>query len=216
MGPSRNQSSHDGIQQLALGVRLGQGRVTRKGEPGWWIPMTFELVRQWIAVLGLSGLAGTVVSLVVKAFLERKSQDREHRWQEEKERRDRAQDTDRATYNQRLTILVRENLAAFIRTGHWPADGVDLPRLLASLRQRTYEHFLDPIVNQGWELLVEKSVDLASRRISNRLRESDIFEYNRLRTEWEDSCKRSFGPLPARPEEVVPPHEPRASASSSP
>ena len=74
--------------------------------------MTFETFRQWFAILGLSGLLGTVIALVVKALLERKSQDREHHWQEDKERRDRAQDTDRATYNQRLTILVRENLAA--------------------------------------------------------------------------------------------------------
>jgi hypothetical protein len=178
--------------------------------------MTFEMFRQWFAVLGLSGLAGTVIALVVKAFLERKSLDREHRWQEEKERRDRTQDTDRATYNQRLTILVRENLAEFIRTGQWPTDEADLRRLLASLGQGTYEHFLDPIVNQGWEILVAQSVELASRRLSNCLREADIFEYNRLRTDWEDSCKRSFGPLPAPPEDVVPPHEPRASVSGGP
>jgi len=177
--------------------------------------MTFETFRQWITVLGLSGLVGTLIALVVKALLERKSQDREHRWQEEKERRDRAQDTDRATYNQRLTILVREDLAEFIRTGQWPADQEDLRRALLSLRQATYEHFLDPTVNEGWELLVRKSVDLATRRLSNRLRESDIFAYNRLRTEWEDACKRSFGPLPAPPEGAAPSPEPHASASDS-
>ena len=177
--------------------------------------MTFETFRQWITVLGLSGLVGTLIALIVKALLERKSQDREHRWQEEKERRDRAQDTDRATYNQRLTILVREDLAEFIRTGQWPADQEDLRRALLSLRQATYEHFLDPTVNEGWELLVRKSVDLATRRLSNRLRESDIFAYNRLRTEWEDTCKRSFGPLPTPPEGAAPSPEPRASASGS-
>jgi hypothetical protein len=178
--------------------------------------MTFEMFRQWFALLGLSGLAGTVIALIVKSLLERKTQDREHRWQEEKERRDRTQDTDRATYNQRLTIMVRENLAAFIRTGKWPTDEADLRRLLASLNEGTYEHFLDPIVNQGWELFVAKSVDLASRRLANRLGESEIFEYNALKTEWEDSCKRSFGPLPAPPEEFVPRHEPRASSSKTP
>ena len=175
--------------------------------------MTFDTIRQWITVLGLSGLVGTVVALVVKATLERKSLAQEHRWQEEKERRDRIQDTDRATYNRRLTILVREYLAGYIRSGQWPADEDDLRRLLASLRLRTYEHFLDPAVNRRWETLVRKSVELASHRLSNEIRESDIREYNRLRTEWEDACKQSFGPLPATPEEIVPRQGPREMAS---
>ncbi len=175
--------------------------------------MTFETLREWIPALGLGGMAGTVVALVVNAILERKSQNHEHRWQEEKELRDRTQDTDRATYNHRLTILVREHLAAFIRAGRWPTDEEDLRRLLASLSQRTYEHFLDPAVNQGWETLVRKSVAFASRRLSNRIAESDVREYNRLRTEWEDACKRSFGPLPPTPEDVVPRQHSRDSAS---
>jgi hypothetical protein len=175
--------------------------------------MRFETFREWIPVLGLSGVIGTVVALVVKAILERKAQNHEHQWQEEKELRDRTQDTDRATYNQRLTILVREHLAAFIRTGRWPTDNEDLRQLLASLRQRTYDHFLDPAVNQGWEMLVRKSVEFASYRLSNRITESDIREYNRLRTKWEDDCKRSFGPLPPTPEDIVLRHGPRDSTS---
>lgn len=198
------------------GVVLAAGIERGGAGTGAVVHMTFEMVRQWVTVLGLSGMVGTVVALIVKAVLERKSQDHEHHWMEEKDRRDRAQDTDRATYNQRLTILVRENLAAFIRTGRWPTDGEDLKRLLASLSQGSYEHFLDPTVNQGWEILVAKSVELAARRLSRRLRESDIRDYNRLRTEWEDSCKRSFGPLPAPPEPVVPRQEPRDLASGDP
>jgi hypothetical protein len=175
--------------------------------------MTFERFREWIPVLGLSGMVGSVVALVVNAILERRSQNNEREWQEEKALRDRIQDTDRATYNQRLTILVREHLAAFIRTGRWPTDEADLRRLLASLSQRTYEHFLDPAVNQGWETLVRKSLEFASHRLSNRITELEIREYNRLRTEWEDDCKRSFGPLPPTPEDVVLRQAPRDSAS---
>lgn len=175
--------------------------------------MTLEVVRDWVALLGLGGLIGTVVTLIVKAIIERKSQDHEHRWQEDKERRDRTQDTDRATYNQPLTIQVREPLAAFIRTGEWRADEGDLGRLLDSLGQRTYEHFLDPVVNQLWERLVAKSVEMASLRLSHRIRESDIREYGRLWTEWQDACKRSFGPLTAPLEHGMPRQELREAAS---
>jgi hypothetical protein len=166
--------------------------------------MTFETIRQWITLLGLSGMVGTVLALGVKAVLERTSRDHEHQWLEEKDRRGRTQETDRATYNQRLTIQVRDQLAEFIRTGEWPAGEEDLRRPLASLSQRTYEHFLDPVVNRGWETLVKRSVELASRRLPCQIAESDICEYNRLRTEWEDACKRSFGPLLGPPEVVAP------------
>ena len=186
---------------------------SRGARTGVVVRMKFETFREWIPVLGLSGMVGTVVALVVNAILERKSQNHERQWQEEKELRDRIQDTDRATYNQRLTILVREHLAAFIRTGRWPTDEEDLRRLIASLSQRAYEHFLDPAVNQGWEILVGKSVEFASHRLSNRITELEIREYNRLRIEWEDHCKRSFGPLPPTPEDVVLRHDPRDSAS---
>jgi len=176
--------------------------------------MTFDTFKEWVALLGLGGIVGTLVALIAKAVLERKTQDHEHRWQEEKERRDRIQETDRATYNQRLTVLVREHLAAYIRSGDWPNSEEDLRRLLAGLSQRTYEHFLDPTVNQAWEILVARSLELAARRLSHRIREADIWEYNQLRTEWEDACKRSFGPLPPTPSLVLRRQDPRDSAPS--
>jgi len=175
--------------------------------------MTFDTLKAWAALLGLGGIVGTLVALIAKAIIERKTQDHEHRWQEEKERRDRIQETDRATYNQRLTVLVREHLAAYIRSGDWPSNEEDLRRLLAGLSQRTYEHFLDPSVNQAWEVLVAKSVELAERRLSHGIRESEVWEYNQLRTEWEDACKRSFGPLPATPPLVLRRENLRDSAS---
>jgi len=177
------------------------------------VEVTFEVLRDWFAFLGLGGMVGTLAALIVKAIIERKSRDHEHRWQDARELRDRAQDTDRATYNQRLTILVREHLVEFVRSGEWPTHEEDLLRLLASLRQRTYEHFLDPKVNQKWETLVARSVELAWRRFSNRISESEIRQYNQLRTDWEDACKRSFGPLPPAPGPFMPRHDPHDQAS---
>ena len=72
--------------------------------------------------------------------------------------RGRSQDTDRATCDRRLTALVRVHLAEFIRTGEWVSEQADLIRVPTSLRRRTYEHFLDPVVNAAWEDPVAKSV----------------------------------------------------------
>ena len=170
--------------------------------------MDLEKLRGWITILGLGGMVGTVLALIVKAVIERKSWEFKQHWQEEQELRKRRVDTDRATYNQRLTILVREHLAAFVRSGDWPTDEEDLRNLLLSLAQGTYEHFLDPAVNRAWETLVSKSVELAIRRLAGAFSEPDIWEYNHVRTEWEDACKRSFGPLPATPGALTPRHTP--------
>lgn len=162
------------------------------------------MFKDWMTLLGLSGVVGTVLVLIVRAVVDRKLQNNEHRWQDERLLRDRALDTDRATYNQPITILVRVHLAAYIRTGEWSAEDEEVRKLLAGLSLRTYEHFLDPVVNRLWEDLVRKSVEFASLRMVGRIGATEIREYNRLRTEWEDACKRSFGPLPALPEEFTP------------
>ena len=174
--------------------------------------MNIPTLQDWSAFLGLTGVVGTVLALFVRAVIDRKSVDHEHQWLDEKERRDRSQDTDRATYHQRLTVLVREPLAEFIRTGEWTSDEADLMRTLTALRQRTYEHFLDPEVNQAWERLVRKSLALAARRLMLRIEEAEIRDYNRIRAEWDDACKRSFGPFTMKPEES-PRAGPRDAAS---
>ena len=166
--------------------------------------MPFEMFKDWMTLLGLSGVVGAVFVLIVKAVIDRTAQNREHRWQDERLLRDRALDTDRGTYNQPITIVVREHLAEYIRTGAWSSEDEELRKLLAGLSQRTYEHFLDPVVNKLWENLVRKSVEFALHRRVGRISEVEIREYNRLRTEWEDACKRSFGPLPALPDELGP------------
>jgi hypothetical protein len=161
--------------------------------------MNIEQMKDWITILGLGGVVGTVITLIVKAILERKSQEYRHDWQQRRERHEKRVETDRATYNQRLTILVRENLAAFVRSGKWFSDEADLRRLILSLGQGTHEHFLDPHVNRLWEALVAKSAELAAKRLAIGISELEVREYNRVRNDWEDAAKRSFGPLPATP-----------------
>ena len=164
--------------------------------------MKLDWLGDWITLLGLSGVLGTLVAMMARAIIDRRSQNHEHRWQDERELRDRTQETDRATYNQPLTILVRVHLAAFVCTGEWTLEEEVLGRLLTSLRQRTYEHILDADVNAVWVKFVMRSLDLASRRLTVPIRESEIRSFIELRTEWEDACKRSFGPLPSTPVEL--------------
>ena len=171
--------------------------------------MQFEEVKQWATVLGIGGIVGSILTLWVKAALENRTEERRKRREDESKTRDNRIDTDRATYNQRITILIRSNLAAYIRSGKWYSDEEDLKRLVASLAQGTYEHFLDPAVNDLWMGLIRKSVQLANKRMVTGLAEADIREYNRIRREWEDSAKRSFGPLPETPGFPVPRHTPR-------
>src|SRR5512145_1046945 len=104
--------------------------------------MPFEMFKDWMTLLGLSGVVGAVFVLIVKAVIDRTAQNREHRWQDERLLRDRALDTDRGTYNQPITIVVREHLAEYILTGVWFSEDEELRKLLAGLSQRTYEHFL--------------------------------------------------------------------------
>ena len=171
--------------------------------------MSVDKLKEWIAVFGLGGIVGTVITLIVKAIIERKSEEFRHHWQEERETKNKRESTDRATYNQRLTILVREHLATFIRSGRWHSDDDDLRQLVMSLGQGSYEHFLDPKVNEAWKTLVSKSVELAARRLTTGIGEAEILEYNRLRQEWEDAAKRSFGPLPESPGVLSPRRMPR-------
>ena len=60
---------------------------------------------------------------------------------------------------------------------------------------------------------MKRSVELASQRLPREISESDIREYNRLRTDWEDACKGSFGPLQA--EDALPRQEPTDSGRAA-
>jgi hypothetical protein len=147
---------------------------------------------QTIAATMLSSAVGALFAFYFKDWIEQR---RDQRATARESRRLRIR-TDRATFNQRLTVLIRQQLAAYVRRGKWYTDTDDLRRLLADLDNGNHEHFLDPEVNRLWQKFVRKTVALAHRRLAGDITALDIRFYNLIRKDWEDAAKRSFGPFP--------------------
>src|SRR5206468_1185207 len=101
------------------------------------------------------------------------------------EDRDKRSESDRLTYKQRVTVLIRVHLATYIRSGKWWSDERDLRQLLESLENGTYEHFVDESVDALWNGLVACTIELARKRLDGRIEETDIQRYNEIRQEWE-------------------------------
>jgi hypothetical protein len=108
--------------------------------------------------------------------------------------------TDRDLYAERLTTLVRSQLATYIRSGRWWNDGDDLNELLLGLEQGNYPDFLDPEVNAAWARLLSMTIALAKKRRAGTITALDVQYYNDLHRAWEDAARRSFGPLPEPPD----------------
>lgn len=157
----------------------------------------------WATIFGwISGIVSTLMILMLKAELGARRDERRTRRATSLDDRRRRIETDRGIYAHRLTILIRSNLATFIRSGKWWTDEEDLRRLLRSLEDGAYEDFLDPEVNDAWQALLARTLELAQQRLAGKLSSSDIQEYNALHRIWEDAAKRSFGPLPETPDLV--------------
>jgi hypothetical protein len=104
--------------------------------------------------------------------------------------------TDRDAYAHRGTVLVRVNLVGYIGRGAWPAGPEDLGRLLQNLEHGNHERFLDRVVQAAWIKFIQKSVVLARQRAAGPLSSTDLESFYRIRTDFEEAAKRSFGPLP--------------------
>ena len=151
-----------------------------------------------MAVVGwIAGVASTSITLVLKSHLEACKEERRARRDSGREVRDNRVAADRATYNDRITILIRCHLATYVRSGgRWWSDDHDLQSLVLGIERGTYEHFLDPQVEACWVTLVEKTVALAKARREGSIATEDIEEYNDIRNAWETAAKLSFGPFP--------------------
>lgn len=140
-----------------------------------------------LSAFGVGGLIGSVVTLLVKDRLSRQAEHRKQRIE-----------TDRATYQERLTRLIAANLCALIRSDRYrEGEREDLAELIQSLsdgdcRQR----FLDPRVQKAWAELVEKSAEYGWKRLSGVITEPDIADYTRAWERWQLLARESFGPFP--------------------
>lgn len=156
---------------------------------------------QWGTLVGwIGGVLSTVIVLLVKASIEKRKEDRTAKRAFENRDQDKRSDQDRLTYNHRITVLIRIHLATYIRSGKWWSDEEDLRRLVASLENDTNEHFIDETVDSLWETLVGVTIELARKRLDGRIEEQDVQRYNKIRRDWENAAKLSFGPLPETPD----------------
>ena len=153
--------------------------------------MHLNIILAWIG-----GIVSTALIWVLRTRLEVWKSDRLAARKSRSQELKQTAATDRATYCERITVLVRDHLAAFIRSDKWWRDEVDLLRLLTNLENGGACSFVDESVETLWVWLVEVSVDCARRRLDGTITSVDIQTYNAIRNRWLDEAKRSFGPLP--------------------
>jgi hypothetical protein len=137
---------------------------------------------------------GSVVTLLLKHHLIRRS-----------ERRRRQIETDRATYQERMTRLIAANLCALIRSNRYrEGEREELAELVQELSDGAHqERFLDPTVHAAWVRLVKKSAECGWRRLTDVVTEQDIADYTQAWEAWLIAARESFGPLPENDRPIV-------------
>lgn len=139
------------------------------------------------SAFGVGTVVGSVVTLLLKHYLIRRSNDRTRRIE-----------TDRATYQQRMTRLIAANLCALIRSNRCrDGEREELADLIQELSDGAHrELFLDPKVQAAWVHLVEKTARCGWLRLGDVVTELDIAEYTQAWEAWLRAARESFGPLP--------------------
>lgn len=140
-----------------------------------------------VSAFGVGTAVGSVVTLLLKHHLIRQS-----------ERRRRQIETDRATYQERITRLIAANLCALIRSNRYrDGEREELAELVQDISDGAHqERFLDPNVQAAWARLVKRSAECGWRRLTGVITERDIAEYTQAWEAWLIAARESFGPLP--------------------
>jgi hypothetical protein len=152
-----------------------------------------------VSALGVGTVFGSVVTLVLKHHLDRRS-----------ERQKRRIETDRATYQERMTRLIAANLCALIRSNRYrEGEREELAQLVQELSDGAHQvRFLDAKVQAAWVCLVKKSAEYGWRRLTDVVTERDIADYTRIWEAWLTTARESFGPLPESDRPVMRRSEP--------
>jgi hypothetical protein len=142
-----------------------------------------------LSAFGVGTMVGSVVTLLVKDHLIRKA-----------ERRRQRIETDRATYQERMTRLIAANLCAFIRSNRYrECERQGIAELIQNLSDGEHQQcFLDEKTQAAWTRLVKLSAECGWRRFTNVITEQDIAEYTRAWEEWLIAARDAFGPLPEK------------------
>jgi len=140
-----------------------------------------------MSAFGIGAAVGSTATLLLKHQLTRLS-----------ERRRRRIETDRATYQHRMTRLISANLCALIRSNRYRhGEREDLAGLVQELSDGAHqERFLDPKVQVAWARLTKKTAECGWRRLAGVVTERDIADYTQVWEAWLTAARESFGPLP--------------------
>lgn len=140
-----------------------------------------------ISAFGVGTIVGSIVTLLLKDYLVRRAENRR-----------RQIETDRATYQERMTRLIAANLCALIRSDRCrDEERGELADLIQELSDGSHRvRFLDPGVQTAWARLVALSAECGWRRLAGVVSERDIAQYTRAWEAWLLAARESFGPLP--------------------
>lgn len=140
-----------------------------------------------VSAFGIGTAVGSVVTLLVKHQLIRRS-----------ERRRRRIETDRATYQERMTRLIAANLCALIRSNRYrDGEREELAELIQNLSDGAHQQrFLDPKVQAAWVHLLKQTAECGWRRLADVITERNIADYTHAWQAWLNEARESFGPLP--------------------
>jgi hypothetical protein len=143
---------------------------------------------------GVGGIVGSVVSLVLKHHL-----DRRHEWLR------RRIETDRATYQERMTRLIAASLYAYIHSNRYrDGEKEELEQLIQELSDGAHQvRFLDVKVQAAWALLVRKTAECGWRRLADMITDQDVADYTKTLDTWLIAARVSFGPLPENDRPVM-------------
>lgn len=139
-----------------------------------------------LTAFGIGGILGSVITLLLKDRLSRQA-----------DRRKRRMETDRATYDERITRLVVANLCAFIRSNRYrDGERESLANLIDELATGAHQQrFLDKDVQAVWVQLLKKSLECGRLRLSGAITERSITGYITIWERFVVASRESFGPI---------------------
>jgi len=148
---------------------------------------------------GVGGMITALVTLLVKDGLDRRKSDAA-----------RKRAADLATYQSRIPIRLRSDVAAYIGSGRFKDDRHldDLREFHEYLERAPRRPFLHSEISDAYARLIEISVALFPKRLDGTIGETEIARFDAALQELESTAKRILGEIPETTQ-VEWRHEPR-------
>ena len=136
---------------------------------------------------GVGGILTSLVTLLVKDSLDRR-----------KGNASRKRAADVATYQSRIPIRLRSDVAAYIGSGRFKDDRHldDLRELLEYLNRAPRRPFLHSEISDAYGRLIDATVALFPKRLDSTIRDEDVRSHNMILQELENTARRFLGEIP--------------------